>query len=263
MISKVINYCWFGYNEKPELFKKCINSWKKFCPDYTIKEWNEDNFDINCCDYVKEAYEAGKWAFVTDYARLWIVYHFGGIYLDTDVEIVKPLDALLENKAFFGFENTGLAGDDSLIATGLGFGAVANNSIVKRMLDAYSGEHFLNENGTYNLTTCPWRNMNAISDLLPGGYSSDSIIDLGDAVLYPAEYFCPLDARGIKMKRTKNTYSIHWYSASWLSPDEQIAHQYRVMKNKCRRIFGNRLGSYAVRIIYLFRPHERNIMRES
>ena len=263
MISKVINYCWFGRNEKPELFRKCINSWKKYCPDYEIKEWNEDNFDVRCCDYVKEAYEAGKWAFVTDYVRLWIIYHYGGIYLDTDVEIVKPFDTLLSNKAFFGFENVGTASDDSLIATGLGFGAIPKNTIVKRMLDAYSGEHFLNENGTYNLTTCPWRNMNAISDLLPEGYSPDSIIDLGEAMLYPAEYFCPLDARGIKMKRTNNTYSIHWYSASWLSPNELIAHQYRVMKNKCQRIFGNTLGSYAVRIIYLFRPRERNIMRES
>ena len=104
MIPKTIHYCWFGHSEKPELFVKCLNSWKKYCPDYEIKEWNEDNFDIHCSDYVQEAYEAGKWAFVTDYARLWIIYHHGGIYLDTDVEVIKPYDDLLSNKAFFGFE---------------------------------------------------------------------------------------------------------------------------------------------------------------
>lgn len=263
MIPKVINYCWFGHNDKPELFTKCKNSWKKYCPDYEIIEWNEDNFDINCCDYVKEAYEAGKWAFVTDYARLWIIYHHGGIYLDTDVEIIKSFDTLLSNKAFFGVENVGLLGDDSLVATGLGFGAVSKNIVVKKMLDAYEGEHFINENGTYNLTTCPWRNTNAILDMLPNDYSPDSIIDLGEAVLYPADYFCPLDARGIEMKRTYNTYSIHWYNASWLSSDEKVVHKYRVMKNKCQRIFGNKLGSYVVRAIYLFRLDDRRILKKS
>lgn len=262
MIPKTIHYCWFGHSEKPELFEKCLNSWKKYCPDYEIKEWNEDNFDIHCCDYVQEAYEAGKWAFVTDYARLWIIYHYGGIYLDTDVEVVKTYDDLLSNKAFFGFENVGLAVDDSLIATGLGFGAHAHNRIVERMLNAYQGVHFVNEDGSYNLTTCPMRNMNAISDLLPNDYSPDMMIDIGDAVLYPSEYFCPLDARGIKMTRTKNTYSIHWYSASWLSPDEQIVHQYRVLKNKYQNILGNKIGYYMVRFIYLFKPNERKIIRK-
>ena len=105
MIPKVIHYCWFGNNPKPKMVKKCINSWKKYCSDYEIIEWNENNFDVNYCDYVKEAYEAKKWAFVSDFARLWIIYNCGGIYLDTDVEIIRNLDELLNDKAFFGFED--------------------------------------------------------------------------------------------------------------------------------------------------------------
>ena len=147
-IPKVIHYCWFGRNEKPNLFYKCFESWKKYCPDYEIIEWNEDNFDINMIPYVKEAYEAKKWAFVADYARLWIVYHYGGIYLDTDVELLRPLDNLLASEAFFGSE------DEKSIATGLGFGARKGNNVVKCMLLDYSDQHFKNKDGTYDLTTC-------------------------------------------------------------------------------------------------------------
>lgn len=110
--------------EAPPLVKKCIESWRKYCPDYEIKEWNEDNFDVACSAYVKEAYALKKWAFVADYARLWIVYHFGGVYLDTDVELIRPIDDLLKLEGFFGFEN------HNLINTGLGFGAVYGNKLV-------------------------------------------------------------------------------------------------------------------------------------
>ena len=106
MIPKIIHYCWFGGNPLPELAQKCIASWKKYCPDYEIKEWNETNFDLNCCDYVREAYEAKKWAFVSDYARFWILYHEGGVYFDTDVEVPKPIDTIVEKGSFMGCEKS-------------------------------------------------------------------------------------------------------------------------------------------------------------
>ena len=104
MIPKIIHYCWFGGNPLPELAIKCIESWKKYLPDYEIKEWNESNFDINCCAYVREAYEAKKWAFVSDYARFWILYQHGGLYFDTDVELIKSIDDLIVKGAFMGCE---------------------------------------------------------------------------------------------------------------------------------------------------------------
>ena len=130
-IPKVIHYCWFGGNPKSKLIENCINSWRKKCPDYEIIEWNESNFDINCCDYVKEAYEAKKWAFVSDFARLKIIYDNGGIYLDTDVELISSLEKFLEYDSYFGFE------DSEHINTGLGFGAVKHNPILEVMINDY------------------------------------------------------------------------------------------------------------------------------
>ena len=123
-IPKVIHYCWFGKGEMPKLAKKCIRSWKKYCPDYEIICWNEDNFDLSQNRYMREAYEAGKWAFVSDFARLKIIYENGGIYLDTDVEIIKPIDDLTVNRGFMGFDEKGI------VATGLGFGAEKGNEII-------------------------------------------------------------------------------------------------------------------------------------
>ena len=205
MIPKKIHYCWFGWNPKPALFQRCIASWKKYCPDYEIIEWNEENFDLNCCDYVREAYDAKKWAFVTDYARLKIVHDQGGIYLDTDVEVVRSLDDLLGDDAFFGLEDTGS------IATGLGFGAEAGNPVVEAMLQDYDGVHFRKPDGSYDLTTCPIRNTASIAHLLPEEIREVTCIP--SAVIYPPEWFCPLSADGSQMRKTSNTHSIHWYSA--------------------------------------------------
>ena len=149
MIPKVIHYCWFGGNPMPKLAKKCIKSWKKYLPDYEIIEWNESNFDINCCNYVKEAYQEQKFAYVSDYARLKIIYDNGGIYLDIDVEIIKPLDDLLKYDSFFGFENP------EFIATGLGFGAVKHNKIVKQMMDEYGNNHYHIEGSEADNVSCP------------------------------------------------------------------------------------------------------------
>ena len=255
MIPKTIHYCWFGNNKKTELFYRCFRSWKKYCADYSFIEWNENNFDINCCDYVREAYEAEKWAFVTDYARLWITFHHGGIYLDTDVEVIKSFDELLNECAFFGLE------DSKMIATGLGFGSEVGNPIVKRMLDDYEAIHFVNPDGTYNLLPCPVRNTISIKEFLPEKKDYESITRLKDATIYPREYFCPLSADCTEMRRTKNTYSIHWYSASWLSADDKAVHDFRVFKGHCEKVFGVRLGSLVARAVYLLRPKERAILK--
>ena len=158
-IPKVIHYCWFGKGEMPKLAKKCIKSWKKYCPDYEIICWNEENFDLTQNRYMKEAYEAGKWAFVSDVARLIIIYENGGIYLDTDVELIKPIDDLLQSKGFMGFDEKGI------VATGLGFGAEKGNEIVGEFLKDYNNIPFVLPDGSFDLTPCPDRNTETLKRL--------------------------------------------------------------------------------------------------
>lgn len=228
MIPKVIHYCWFGRNEKPELAKKCIKSWKKKCPKYKIIEWNEDNYDLLSAPlYVQQAYKAKKWAFVTDYVRLDIVYRYGGVYLDTDVQLIKNIDHLLNNQAFFGFEN------ETEINTGLGFGAEPKNSVVRLMLDDYKEMLFIREDGSYNLMTCTEKNTNAIKHLMSDIKDKTVVNYISGATIYPIEYFRGFDYTDCKVKKTKNTVSIHWYSGSWESQTrrEQIS-EYR---EKCRK----------------------------
>ena len=153
MLPQIIHYCWFGKGEKPKLAKACIKSWKKHCPNYSIIEWNEDNFDISSCPlYVRQAYETKKWAFVTDYVRLKVVYDHGGIYLDTDVQLKKSLDPLLMYDAFLGFE------DGIQINTGLGFGAIQGHDVLLEMMNDYKDMPFIKDDGSYDTTPCPKRN---------------------------------------------------------------------------------------------------------
>lgn len=214
MIPKKIHYCWFGGNPLSEMAQKCIESWKKYCPDYEIIEWSEDNFDISCNDYVKEAYEAKKWAFVTDYARLKIIYDNGGIYFDTDVEMVKPIDALLNDKAFFAMESAGI------VATGLGFGAEKQSEIIKSLMDSYEDEHFILGENKYNLTTCPMRDSKIFKNM--GMKELDEIQHVGEAVIYPKDYFCPKNWELNKIEITENTVCIHHFDASWYSENDKI-----------------------------------------
>jgi len=146
MIPKKIHYCWFGKNPMPKLAQKCINSWNKYCSDYEIICWNEDNFDINSNEYVKEAYENKKFAFVTDYVRLYALYNYGGVYMDTDVEVLKSLDKFLENEAFSGFENT------EYVPTGI-MASTKGNNVIKDLLDYYKDRHFIKEDGSFDLKT--------------------------------------------------------------------------------------------------------------
>lgn len=205
MIPKKIHYCWFGRGEKPKLAKKCIESWKKICPDYEIIEWNEDNFDINQNEYTKYCYDNKKFAFLSDYARLMVVYKEGGIYFDTDVEVIKSFDALLNNKAFVGFET------DEYVNTGVGFGAEKNNPVIEQMLREYDKL----SDGKSGTIGCPILNTEALkkSGLKLNGQTQS----LKDVTVYSAEYFNPYDAPTGRLSKSENTYSIHWYAASWMS----------------------------------------------
>ena len=208
-IPKIVHYCWFGKNELPALAKKCIESWEKYCPDYEIICWNESNTDITENRYAREAYSAGKWAFVTDYVRLKKVYEYGGIYLDTDVELIKPLDDLIEKGAYLGFEDKGL------VSTGLGFAAEAGNYVIGEILKDYDEIPFILEDGSYDLTPCPKRNTEVLKKL---GMNTENVLQnfMGVNIL-PEEYLCPINYYTGKKKITENTYSIHHYSASWTS----------------------------------------------
>ena len=206
MIPKVIHYCWFGRNEKSKAMLDCIESWRKYCPDYEIVEWNEDNYDINAIPFISDAYRAGKWAFVSDYARLEIIYNEGGIYLDTDVEVIKSLDPLLSLSAYAGFEG------DTTIATGLGFGAVKAHPMVKALMEDYHHRDFP-EDGDYMSVACPFINTQVFEKFgfQPNGQKQT----VNGMTLFPKDYFNPKSSQTYLTEITENTYSIHHYDASW------------------------------------------------
>ena len=209
-IPKVIHYCWFGRGALPKLAEKCIKSWEKYCPDYEIVCHNEDNFDINQNKYAREAYDAGKWAFVSDYVRLKVLFDEGGIYFDTDVELIKPIDKLIEKGGFMGFD------DNSVISTGLGFACEKGNELVGKLLKDYDDISFKLPDGSLDMTPCPDRNTKTIIEL---GFdiSNKNQIFMGIQML-PEDYLCPVKYYTGKKTITKNTYSIHHFCASWTTP---------------------------------------------
>ena len=216
MIPKIIHYCWFGGKPFPSAVQKCIDSWKKYLPDYEIREWNETNYDLDKCKFAKEAYDQKKWAFVTDFVRLDVVYQYGGIYFDTDVEVIKSFDDLLNNKAFLGFD------DDCMFNTGLGFGAEAGNEIIKKNRDMYLNMSFVLKNGELNLTTCPYITTQIIKR--NGGILDNTFQSLEKVTLYPKDYFCPRNFYTGEIYITNNTHSIHQYSMSWLDGNDRKWH---------------------------------------
>ena len=209
-IPKVIHYCWFGKNKMPALAEKCIESWKKYCPGYKIVCWNEDNFDITENRYAKEAYDAGKWAFVSDYVRLKVLYDEGGIYLDTDVELLKPLDNLIEEYGYMGFD------DNGLVSTGLGFACKKGNELVGALLADYDNISFILPDGSYDLTPCPDRNTKTMQKLGMDINNKEQLFM--EIQMLPEDYLCPMKYYTGKKIITKNTYSMHHFCASWTSP---------------------------------------------
>ena len=200
MIKK-IHYCWFGGAEKSPTIKKCIDSWKKFFPDWEIIEWNESNFDVNCNLYVRQAYEAKKWAFVSDYARFWVLQKYGGLYFDTDVEVIKSFDDILENEAFAGFET------DEFIAPGLVlYCKNLDNIIISKTKEWYDNASFLDDNGErIKINVC-----GIFTNILKEyGFKPDgSLQNCGGMILYPKDYFCPFDdATGVLKKNRKYIFN--------------------------------------------------------
>lgn len=213
LIPKRLHYCWFGKEEIPDAYKRNIESWHKFCPDYEIIRWDESNYDLNSSEYSKQAYEANKWVFVSDYARVDILKQHGGIYLDTDVEVIRSLDELLRWKLFCGFENI------NWIAWGLAIGAVKEHPILKELLKIYNDIPFQNKDGSYNEITCPTYQTNIMRKF---GFSINNRFQQIDGVaVYPKECFAPFGLYRGMGRITTNTYSIHWYSVSWFGERQQ------------------------------------------
>lgn len=213
-IPKIIHYCWFGRGEKPDIVNKCIQSWKNILIDYEIIEWNEDNFDINCNKYVKEAYDNKKFAFVSDYVRVYALYNIGGIYLDTDTEVFKTLDEFLYEDSFWGFE------EKNYIATST-IGAKKGNQLIKMFLDFYEGKSFTETSKSIQTST----NVQIVTNIFKrSGFKMNgekqTIEYMG--TIYPQDYFSPYDYINHYDKRTENTYTIHHFYKSWISSKDRI-----------------------------------------
>ena len=241
MIPKIIHYCWFGGNPLPDMAKKCIKSWKKYFPDYEICEWNESNFDLKSCDYCREAYQAKKWAFMSDYARFWILYNYGGLYFDTDVEVIRDMSEIVNRGAFMGCEavNKCATGLGLGVNPGLGLGVNPGLGLYKEILDFYHTIHFANEDGTLNEQTVVFYTTNILKK--HGLQDVEKIQNIAGVYIYPAEYFCPMNYGTGKLTITKNTVSIHHYSASWHSKLDDIVYAVErcdsnKFEYKCRRI---------------------------
>lgn len=224
MIPKVIHYCWFGRNPLPESAKECIASWKKFLPDYEIKEWNEDNFDVNITTYTKEAYKAKKYAFVSDYARFWILYNHGGLYFDTDVEILKPIDDIVAKGGFMGMEKTEgntidkFDSNTILIAAGLGLGVEKGHTLYKEVLDIYNKKHFITWSGNFTGTVVTILTNNLLKKKT---ILKDQVNELDGIFIYPDEYFDPMNYYTGEVTITPNTRTIHKYASTWVSKNKK------------------------------------------
>lgn len=225
MIPKIIHFCWFGHNEYPNNVKKSIESWKKYCPDYEIKCWTEENVDFSNCKYAQEALAAKKWAFVSDYVRAYVLYEYGGIYMDADMLVLKNFDFVLKHEAFCSLANPGI------ISMGL-LGFERKHPIIKEHLDTYKNRSFIKNDGTYDLTT----NVTVFSNQLRKmglGYE-DKEYCIGGIHIYPTEYFYPTDFEGYRCNFTDNTCAEHLHSASWLPISKRVKIK---IKRKLRRFF--------------------------
>jgi len=223
MIPKIIHYCWFGTNPLPNEVLICIESWKKYCPDYEIILWNEKNFPINEFVFATKAYENNRFAFVSDVARIYALHKFGGIYMDTDMELIKPIDDLLNNDAVIGFE------DQYYIAAGI-IGSVKNNHFIKEIFNFYTNAIYVDfSDSNYKLNKSSFLNFTIpkiithIIDEKSFDINSNEITKIVDyCTFYPVEYFYPKNYRNGILNITKNTYGIHHYDASWQDDKNEL-----------------------------------------
>ena len=232
MIPKVIHYCWFGKGPLPPLAEKCIASWRRFLPDYEIREWNEENFDVGTIPYTADAYKAGKYAFVSDYARFWVLYRYGGVYFDTDVEVIRPMDDVLEKGAFMGFE---LLGKRVAVNPGLGLAAEPEMLLYKEILTRFESMSFSLPDGNLN----PWTMIPMVTELLiQNGLRGEGAVEhVAGVDIYPPEWFNPYDHLTGRLRKTKNTHTIHWFAKSWM---EQEPTWQTMIKRIIRRVLGKK-----------------------
>lgn len=229
MIPKIIHFVWFGQSKKPDKVIEKIKNWEKMLPDYKIIEWNENNFPIDEFIFVKEAIAKQKYAFASDVVRFWAVYNYGGIYLDTDVTVLKNFDELLDNKMFLGCE------DVDSINSGLSFGAEVHNSTVLDLLNEYKNVHYISNGVENDVTT----NVRVTKYFLKKGYKLKNKIQvIGDTRIYPKEYFAPMQFWNGKIYITEKSYSIHEYDSSWFNKKVQFKSQKHYIVLAIRKIFG-------------------------
>lgn len=236
MIPHKIHYCWFGNHTMPPSAQQCLESWRKWCPDFEICRWDEHNFDMDANDYVKQAYEHKKWAFVSDVARFWILYRHGGIYLDTDVELLRSPLPLIERGAFFGMEKIGKRVD---VAPGCGMAAPAKDPLLKEILTYYDAISFL-QNGLPNTTQTVCDHVTRI--LQTRGYQCvDREQQVCGWTIYPSAYLCPKDFVSGEIHTTSSTFAIHHFDGSWFGPQQQYAQR---CKSTLRKFLPHRAAGH-------------------
>ena len=216
----------------PPLAQRCIKSWQNYLPDYEIKEWNEDNFDVNILPYTTDAYAAGKYAFVSDYARFWVLYKYGGVYFDTDVEVIRSMDDVLARGPFMGFEIENK--DHIAVAPGLGLAAEPGMQLYQEILSRYETMSFSREDGSLN----PYTMIPIVSELLvaAGLKGNGTIEHIAGIDIYPPEWFNPFDDLTGRLRKTENTRSIHWFAKSWMEPEaDWIVFVKRILRRIIRR----------------------------
>lgn len=249
-IPKIIHYCWFGGNPLPPMAKKCIESWKKYLPDYEIKQWDESNFDVNSIPYTQEAYREKKFAFVSDYARFWILYKYGGIYFDTDVEAIRNLDDIITAGPFMGCQNKYNPNGTALslaVAPGLGLATYAGHPIYKELLELYSKIHFYKPDGSLNLKTIVHYTTELL--ILHGLINTPDIQTVEDIKIYPWDYFCPMSPT-LVLEITKNSRTIHLFSASWETPRAKF-------RKRIKRLLGYRVVKLIQPFVAMVRKHRK------
>lgn len=238
-IPKIIHYCWFGPKDIPENEQSYIQRWKELLPDYQFILWNEDNFDITVNQYVREAYENKKYAFVADYVRIKALVEMGGIYMDTDVELLKTFDSYLEDKSFMGFENR------TMVGTGI-IGSEPQNPILSEMMCYYESHNFIDENGLMDTTT----NVKILNKILldKGLTPQNKEQVICDIHIYERHFFCPKKLSETEFAATNETITIHHFDASWLSDREKKRGTNKIWRNVCRPVL-RKMRSFAVKII--------------
>lgn len=213
-IPKIIHYCWFGKKEIPFQYRKWMESWKQYCPNYEIIQWSEENYDVSKNRYLRQAYDLGKWAFVSDYARMDIIHEYGGVYLDTDVELIKNIDEMLMNDGFCGFESS------QYVAFGLGFGAIKNHPIIREIKEYYENTEFARNDGTLNQISCP---IIQTEIMKRHGLKCNGEFQIVDAMaVYPSRILCGMSPHSFRVERNPVAYAIHHFAASW-GCEEQLA----------------------------------------